>query len=157
MSSKPCIVFFYSTLTILSLPLLLSRPNAEKEILSFRHSICPTLCLKILIFPPILLPFYQTLQHQSMDPSYSLENLAKCGMTVCDKMHNLCMKLTLYIPVTPFSPISDTIWHLDKKCLQNKHKLKSICGLLRDSYSYIYTEDTGTFFMIGRVTLSIDN
>ena len=43
---------------------------------------------------------------------------------------------------------------------------ESTCGLLRHSYSYIYTQETGklkatattdTFFMIGRVILSIDD
>ena len=45
------------------------------------------------------------------------------------------------------------------------HEQKSICGLLRHYYSYIYTQETGklkatattdTFFMIGRVILAID-
>ena len=46
------------------------------------------------------------------------------------------------------------------------HKQKSTCGLLRHSYSYTYTQETGTlkatattgmFFVIGRVILSIDD
>ena len=46
------------------------------------------------------------------------------------------------------------------------HEQKSTCGLLRHSYGYIYTQETGmlkatattgTFFMISRVVLSIDN
>ena len=46
------------------------------------------------------------------------------------------------------------------------HEQKNTCGLLRHSYSYIYTQETGTlkamgttgmFFVIGRVILSIDD
>ena len=46
------------------------------------------------------------------------------------------------------------------------HEQKSTCGLLRHSYSYIYTQETGMlkatattgmFFVIGQVILSIND